>query len=234
MQAQSAKSSLLYGELLPRGANKALGPERLDAQNAETLFDLGMGTGKILIQAFLQFRNLRYIYGVELSAGRYQLAEDAVLRMVDLLGHENYHVHMRRGKFIMVTEAVKIVSSLDENVLNGQEEEEYMERVLHFQCGNMFDLKEIDLADIVMMETDVPSELYPQLQQMLSQMKDNAKILTYYDMRRVFDVDRDQDTGVYIPFRQMDVNKLLSDRYPTSWSVQRGHHFYLWTKVCLL
>jgi hypothetical protein len=31
-----------------------------------------MGTGKILIQAFLQFKNLRYIFGIELSSGRYK------------------------------------------------------------------------------------------------------------------------------------------------------------------
>jgi hypothetical protein len=66
------KGSLLYGELLPRGANKAFGPKRLSAQDASVLFDLGMGTGKIAIQAFLQFRNLKYVYGVELSTGRYK------------------------------------------------------------------------------------------------------------------------------------------------------------------
>lgn len=32
-----------------------------------------MGTGKVLIQAFLQFRNLKYLFGIELSAGRYML-----------------------------------------------------------------------------------------------------------------------------------------------------------------
>lgn len=29
---------------------------------------------------------------------------------------------------------------------------------------------------------------------------------------------------------QMDVNKSLADRYATSWSVHRGHHFYLWSR----
>jgi hypothetical protein len=36
------------------------------------VFDLGMGTGKILIQAFLQFKNLRYVFGIELSQARYK------------------------------------------------------------------------------------------------------------------------------------------------------------------
>lgn len=30
---------------------------------------------------------------------------------------------------------------------------------------------------------------------------------------------------------QVDVNRPLSDRFPTSWSVNRGHHFFLWNKV---
>ncbi|CAN0304186.1 unnamed protein product, partial [Discosporangium mesarthrocarpum] len=33
------------------------------------------------------------------------------------------------------------------------------------------------------------------------------------------------------PRTQVDVNRPLSDRFPTSWSVHRGHHFFLWTKV---
>ena len=30
------------------------------------------------------------------------------------------------------------------------------------------------------------------------------------------------------PMRQVESNKMVSDRYATSWSVQRGHHFFLW------
>lgn len=36
-----------------------------------------MGIGKIVIQAFLQFRNLDFVYGVELSIGRYLMAEES-------------------------------------------------------------------------------------------------------------------------------------------------------------
>jgi len=70
--AVDKKGSLLYGELLPRGVNKALGTHRLHAARATSLFDLGMGTGKILIQAFLQYKNLTYVHGVELSEARYR------------------------------------------------------------------------------------------------------------------------------------------------------------------
>ena len=66
------KGSLLYGELLPRGVNKAFGSNHLNTARARTLFDLGMGTGKVVIQAFLQHRNLEFVYGVELSKGRFK------------------------------------------------------------------------------------------------------------------------------------------------------------------
>lgn len=233
LAAQQAKSSLLYGELLSRGANKAMGIKRLEAMRAESLFDLGMGTGKILIQAFLQFRNLRYIHGVELSAGRYRIAEEAAIRMVQLLGCENYQVQINPGKFISITEAVRnpayaegSASSSSPNESNS-DEGEYIERVLHLQCGNMFDVTGIDTADVVMMETDIPSDLFPSLNRLLSRMKNGARILTYIDLRRAWDINQ-------LPFRQLEVNRHLSDRYPTSWSVQRGHHFFLWTRVSLL
>ena len=47
-----ARGSLLYGELLPRGANKAFGRSHLNCENARVLYDLGMGTGKIAIRHF--------------------------------------------------------------------------------------------------------------------------------------------------------------------------------------
>lgn len=31
--------------------------------------------------------------------------------------------------------------------------------------------------------------------------------------------------------KQVEVNRSLSDRFPTSWSVHRGHHFFLWSKT---
>ena len=78
-----ARGSLLYGELLPRGANKAFGRSHLYCENARVLYDLGMGTGKIAIQAFLQYRNLEYVYGIELSQGRFDIADEYVTRMVE-------------------------------------------------------------------------------------------------------------------------------------------------------
>lgn len=55
-------------------------------------------------------------------------------------------------------------------------------------------------------------------------MKDGAQTLTYHDIRKIWTL------GMF-PYKQLDINRHLTDRYPTSWSVQRGHHFFLWRKV---
>jgi hypothetical protein len=115
----------------------------LDASKAQVLFDMGMGTGKVAIQAFLQFRNLEYVYGVELSVGRYLVAEAAALRMVQLLGQESFRVDAIHGEQITVTELA---------VYDAEKG-----RCLRLQCGNMMDVKDISAADIIMMETDVPA-----------------------------------------------------------------------------
>ena len=206
------KGSLLYGELLPRGLNKALSRTRLNAGCATTLFDLGMGTGKICIQSFLQYRNLEYVYGVELSLGRYNLAEQAALNMVTLLGKDRYSIEVDPGKQIIIREVY-----LNENGEN-------IERILHFQCCSLFDISNIAVADIIMLETDIPTELLPDLYNLLCKMHVGARVLSYLDFKKVWSKN-------ILSFKQLDINRYVSDRYPTSWSVQRGHHLYIWTKI---
>lgn len=150
-----------------------------------------------------------------------RLAEEAAIRMVQLLGTENYNVQMNPGKFIIVTEAVRLPS---QNNHQRPDEIQFSERVLHFQCGNMFDTLNIETADIVMMETDIPLELYPNLHRMVCNLHEGARMLSYIDFRRLCDI-------APVPLKQLEINRHLSDRYPTSWSVQRGHHFFLWQKV---
>ena len=52
-RATEDRGSLLYGELLPRGVHKALDARHLDAARASSVYDLGCGTGKVALQAFL-------------------------------------------------------------------------------------------------------------------------------------------------------------------------------------
>lgn len=74
-ERSETQGSLLYGELLPRGVNKAMGPRHLNATKAGTIYDLGMGTGKVAMQVFLQFPNVKRVYGIELSQARFELGE---------------------------------------------------------------------------------------------------------------------------------------------------------------
>lgn len=148
---------------------------------------------------------------------RFRLAEEAAIKMVQLLGTENYNVQIHPGKCIIITEAVKITGS-------SHDEPQYSERVLHFQCGNMFDTLNLETADIIMMETDFPIELFPLLHRMISCLKEGTRVLSYLDLRRL-------NEFAPLPLKQLEINRHLSDRYPTSWSVQRGHHFFLWQKV---
>lgn len=227
----------------------------------------------------------------------HRVAEEALLKMVRLLGADSYHVQVNPGKFIIVTEVVRVGegsedssggggnndgrqnsargpggvdtrsgswrdqsprggsagagsvgrgrgdrtnpdllsprsgddSHAEDGERNSEDDEqsgEFVERVLHFQCGNMFDVKNINTADIVMMETDIPQESHTALLALLSQMRPNTKILSYLDFRKLW-------ANTQLTFQQLEVNRHQADRYPTSWSVQRGHHFYIWNRVSL-
>jgi hypothetical protein len=58
--------------------------DHMRAAKSHTLFDLGMGLGKLLLQSFFQYPNLRYVCGVELALSRYRIAEGALMRLVEL------------------------------------------------------------------------------------------------------------------------------------------------------
>jgi hypothetical protein len=90
--------------------------------------------------------------------------------------------------------------------------------------GNLLDVRGLDTADIVLLETDLSATIYPDLCRLLRKMKRGARAFTYLDLRKIW------AAGAF-PFRQLDINRPISDRYATSWSVNRGHHFFLWTKV---
>ena len=102
-RATEDRGSLLYGELLPRGVHKALDARHLDAARASSVYDLGCGTGKVALQAFLQFPNLKRVYGVELSLARFHVAERALLA---LAARDDCDAHVTRrepGSSIEVT-----------------------------------------------------------------------------------------------------------------------------------
>lgn len=96
--------------------------------------------------------------------------------------------------------------------------------VLEMEVGNLLAVKGIETADIVLLETDLASTIYADLCALLRRLKKGARAFTYLDLRKIW------SSGVF-PYRQLDINRPISDRYATSWSVNRGHHFFLWVKL---
>ena len=76
------------------------------------------------------------------------------------------------------------------------------------------------------LETEIPADAFGEFSVLLDAARDGARVLTYLDLRKVW-----QLPGQPFPFRQLEANRSFADRYPTSWSVHRGHHLFLWVKV---
>ena len=60
-----------------------------------------MGTGKVALQAFLQFSNLKRVFGVELSAARFRIAEKALLNLL-MMYPNKYYKHSKRKMITMM------------------------------------------------------------------------------------------------------------------------------------
>ncbi|CAM9966000.1 unnamed protein product, partial [Ectocarpus sp. 8 AP-2014] len=242
--AREVKGSLLYGELLPRGVNKAMGPRHLNAAKASTIYDLGMGTGKVAMQVFLQFPNLTRVYGIELSQARFELGEAALFALMELQpGAYAIKKHIP-GQFISIETLAQDQGHEQKQQQQQQQQPSLAEgggwreggagwehlcrgppgRTLEFACGNLFDVTNLAQADLVLLETDVSSDVHPQLSRFLTGMRKGSHALTYLDLRKMW-------SSLPFPYRQVEVNRSLSDRFPTSWSVHRGHHFFLWHKI---
>ena len=109
------------------------------------------------------------------------------------------------------------------------------ERKLEVICDNLFNIEEkiIAEADIVILETDLPPNHYSNLCMLLSKMRKDARILSYLNLKQIWMVftKRMNNPDSEFPFLQLASNISQSDRFSTSWSVDRGHHFFLWVKT---
>jgi hypothetical protein len=201
-EAFQAGSSLLYGEVLPHGVASMLEPRHLDARHSRSLFDLGMGTGKLALQAFLQHPSLRRVVGIELAFSRYRIGEKALLNMVSRHPRQFVLVSWKRGR------RVCIASTADG-------------RTIEFRRGDLLGCSDVGTGDIVIVQTDFPSHSYPLLCRFLTTLERGARLLTYLNLRRVWDCGSQA-----FPFSEI----APKTRFATSWSAKTGHLFYLWKK----
>ena len=212
VEAHNTGASLLYGEVLPRGCNKILDSEHLNAAECKSLYDLGMGTGKFALQAFVQFPNLDKVVGVELAQSRFVLGEKAALTLVAET-RENGNSEYR------------LVSRVpSKRIVIAQTMEDGRDRILEFRKGNLFAATDCHDADIVIAQTNFPAETQVKLCRFLGCLKPGCRILTYLNLWQLWKRSP-------MMFRQMDINRSHDDRFATSWSMHRGCHFYLWERM---
>lgn len=199
-EAQLVGSNLLFGELLVNGVCKALDILHMDVSTASSLCDLGMGLGKLVIQCYLQYPNLKYVLGVELARSRYSIGEKAVLHLTSLYT-------CRYVVIIHTTDRIAI-------------QEHDTGRVLELRKQDLFDVgmdqgHGVD-ADVVITETHFETAMIPKLHAYLNScMTNGARLLTY---ERIHSTE----------YNQLPVNISVEDRFPTTWSNIKGHHFYLY------
>lgn len=206
-EAVASGSSLLYGEILAAGITKLLDSEHLNAAKAQVLYDLGMGVGKLVMQAFLAYSNLKLIRGVELAFSRFQIAEDAVLRLVSLQP-DRFEVDERvPGEFIRAHTIGK-----------------RKRRVLELRRGNMWEMRDISSVDVVVMHTELTATGFPRFRKMVCDLKRGARFVTYQDLSKHW-------PHTPMPFVQMEANVDDGDQFATSWSALKGHHLFCWEKT---
>lgn len=208
-EARKRGQSLLYGEMLPDGVSKALHPSRLGQPligDAATVLELGMGSGTVAAQIFLQCASVRHVLGVELVRSRYEIAEAAFGRLPAAEPSKYRIQSSQAGDQICIAEAAT-------------------GRKLEGRCADFFALG-LDLvqrADVIFFAVNIPCKLFAQLCERLSKAKEGCRLFTYHRLDTVWWSD------VQCPWHQVEVNVPDTDTFATSWSPQ-GYRFYVY--VC--
>lgn len=212
-------SSLLYGELLPDGVSKALLPDYLGGslwqKDGSYVLELGMGSGKVALQIFLQCPCVRKVLGIELVPSRYGIAETALSQLVSA-----YPV---RDMQSVCAGQLRVTSHNQGDFL--QVEESATGREIEFRCADFFDLglDLVEKSDAIVFAVNIPSKLFPKLCQRLAQAKDGCRLFTYHALSNIW------WTAEQCPFQQVQVNRPEADTFSTSWS-PNGFKFYVY--VC--
>eukprot|EP00929_Paragymnodinium_shiwhaense_P067242 TRINITY_DN33858_c0_g1_i1.p1 TRINITY_DN33858_c0_g1~~TRINITY_DN33858_c0_g1_i1.p1 ORF type:complete len:352 (-),score=72.18 TRINITY_DN33858_c0_g1_i1:141-1196(-) len=206
--AREAGTSLLYGELLPDGVSKALSPQHLGGALLENtnraVLELGMGSGKVAIQTFLQCPNVKRVLGIELVESRFALAEIALHKLVSNRPDDFEVKAVSSGKLLRV-------------------EEKKTSRLLEFRCADFFTLG-LDLtgqSDAIWFAVNIPCKLFPKLCERLATAKTGCRIFSYHSLDSIWWAD------IKCPFHQVEANVPASDTFSTSWSPQ-GYRFYVY------
>ena len=137
----------------------------------KTVFDdLGSGTGKVPLEAFLEFTALTKCVGIEITDERFALAEQNMLKIIksgyngrcfELVKHEE-------GKVITMKEKFKMK---DGNII---------ERICIIWCGSIFDFPGgIKDADMCLIAVSFPCGVRNKVIKLIEQTKKRCTISSY-------------------------------------------------------
>ena len=135
--AAEHQASLLYGELTESGGAQMLSEKYCDVQSATILYELGMGTGRLALQAFASYSWLQKVVGVELSRQRFLVAAGGARKFAQAHGYR------------LVEQAARL------EVIGGTPSHS---RRLEFVNGDLFDvpISELKRAEILLILAEVP------------------------------------------------------------------------------
>ena len=200
-KVEASEGELMYGELLTSGVTKAL--ERLGAKQSsgkETLLELGSGTGKVALQAFLECPGLRRVVGVELSRARHDVAVTALSRLADQQpGFTLSHPGPDR-------------SALQDT--GG--------RMIELQCGDLTatDAALVREARFLLLQVVLPEHVQTAAQRMQLHVVDGCRALMLKDLSRTWALEE--------PCPWHPVGSASVDYFATSWSPVSGHRLHLY------
>lgn len=151
-----------YGELMPVAVHRILDGNHLNADEANAVYDLGMGLGKAIMQAYLTHSGCPRFVGVELSSERYSLAAAAL------------------GRLTLAINATTLF-----NTTSGVMIEDSSGRTLELRKGNLFDQYDALDADVVILETSFYENMLKQVADFLLGLKNNSRVIFVEDMRKL-------------------------------------------------
>lgn len=187
--ASAHNASLLYGEVAEPGGIKMLSEAYCDAGHAEVLYDLGMGTGRLALQAFATCPSLRRVVGVELSRERYEAAARGARTFAAVHG-------------LRVVEQPRGVQVLEDGPSGT--------RRLEFVHGDLFDVpvSELQQAQVVLLLTDIPE--WDRFDTLVNALRPGTRVATmpHYDL----------SARPHVRVESIPSERTLDDGFATSWS----------------
>jgi len=174
----SVNANYAFGELTFSGVNKMCDAKHLDAAGATVCYDLGMGLGRMIIQVFLQFPNLKKVVGVELCPSRAAVAFTALRNLAKDTKNFRYEENSDGTRVRIIEKNSEAKESKDSQwTENLPSSIRYLER----RRGDLFACKDaLEDGQIIVLEIKFQESMYSTLAKFLSQFKKNTRIMSYY------------------------------------------------------